>query len=102
MKATYASVDEGAVIHLVNAGEHGWLITSVGVLRSMRGQGAASRLLDVVIEDADREGVQLILSIEPDGTGLGYTALRAFYERHGFKPMPHAETGMVRPCRLHR
>jgi predicted GNAT family acetyltransferase len=99
MKDTYANVEQGAVIHLMDAGDHGYIITSVGVQRSMRGQGAASQLLKRVCADADREGVTLLLAVEPDGTGLGRNELIAFYGRHGFSGLD-AEDTMVREPRL--
>lgn len=88
MKSSYVNVEEGAVVHLMEiTGGAVWIVTSVAVpLRRNRGKGAASRLLDVVLADADAEGIQLVLSVEPDSTdGLNFDELYDFYERHSFR-----------------
>lgn len=88
MRSSYVNVEEGAVVHLMEiTGGAVWIVTSVAVpLRRNRGKGAASRLLDRVLVDSDAEGVQLVLSVEPDGTdGLDFEALQRFYVRHGFR-----------------
>jgi ribosomal protein S18 acetylase RimI-like enzyme len=77
----------------------GFVITSIGT-RS-RGKGNASRLLKTVLDEADREGVILYLSVEPDGTGLNEEQLRSWYHRNGFEDMDPelSDTGMVRQPR---
>lgn len=97
MKHMYFEKDTFTVIHTMVMFD-GVAVTGIGVGRAFRGQGAASRVLKEVIEDADREGVKLYLSIEPDGTGLEEDALRAWYSRFGFVNMDPELTdiGMVR------
>lgn len=100
MKHMYADIENGVIIHLMDIGD-GWLVTSVGVQSHQRGTGAASRLLDEVLKEADAEGVSMFLSIEPDGTGLDAATLRSWYERKGFEAMDPelTEIGMVRTPR---
>lgn len=97
MKDTYANVEDGSCIHLMELGPPAsdWMITSVGVQRSLRGRGAAGRLLDLVLAEADAEGTLLILSVQPDGTGLDEDTLRAFYGRRGFRLAPLLEDAVM-------
>lgn len=64
--------------------KEGWLITRINVPVAYRGRGHARELLRRVLADADAERVPLYLEISPSD-GLGFTELRAWYERHGFK-----------------
>ena len=66
--------------------EDDWCITRVTVARNLRGQGIASRLLQMVTDAADAEGVTLYLADEPgDATGLPHDALVQWYARNGFE-----------------
>lgn len=96
MKSDYFNLEEGAHICTMNAGAMGYIITQVAVRPEHRGKGAASRLLDEVCRNADHERVRLLLSVDPDGTGLSASALRSFYERHGFVAMNEEGAVMVR------
>lgn len=60
------------------------ILTEVVVHPDDRGKGWGSAVLKLVCEDADREGITLVLSVEPGPTGLSYEALKAWYERYGF------------------
>lgn len=103
MQSSYYNVAEGASINLMGTlpyHENWYLVTGVSVQFRFRGRGAASRLLKQVCADADREGVTLLLSIQPDGTGLGYEELRAFYARNGFAMFGSEEDAMIREPRL--
>lgn len=62
-----------------------WLFTGIDVAHNERGKGVARDLMRVVLDDADREGVTLILSVEPDGTGLSFEQLKSWYTRLGFE-----------------
>ncbi len=94
MKHQYYSVEAGTTVDLMCWNDDMWLITRVEVNRKFRGQGHASRMLDLVCADADAERATLVLSVEPDGTGLDTAALMAFYFKRGFVPLaeddPHA------------
>lgn len=96
MKTTYFNLDEGAMIHLM-PGDEVYLVTEVSVRPGYRRRGAASRLMDEMIADADREGVPLILTVQPDvpGVGLDFDQLVAFYSRKGFTELD-SEGTMVR------
>jgi GNAT superfamily N-acetyltransferase len=96
MKSDYFNLEEGAHICTMNAGAMGYIITQVAVRPEHRGTGAASRLLDEVCRNADHERVRLLLSVDPDGTGLSASALRSFYERHGFVAMQTDSAVLVR------
>lgn len=69
------------------------IITRIEVHKKFRGNGYASRMMERVCEDADEEGYLLLLSIEPDGTGLTFEQLREWYERMGF--VEHRESGAM-------
>jgi N-acetylglutamate synthase-like GNAT family acetyltransferase len=86
MQHVYFSKEDGVVIHGMDIGDC-WLITSIGVQSAQRGRGAATRMLQEVLKDADKDQVKLFLSIEPDGTGLDDDALRSWYSRLGFVSM---------------
>jgi GNAT superfamily N-acetyltransferase len=64
--------------------ERQWTVASVRVPEPHRGQGMGSKIMAMVIEDADREGVVLDLVINPGLNGLDEHALKAWYERLGF------------------
>lgn len=89
MKHHYADAPTRSIVSLHPAPDNAtqWWITRVSVLPPHRGNGIASRLLDLVCADADAEGITLWLGISPDiadVTALPYEELEAFYERRGF------------------
>lgn len=61
------------------------LLTRCEVGREERGRGHASKLMRMMLADADRDGITIYLSVEPDGTGLDALTLRSWYERLGFR-----------------
>jgi GNAT superfamily N-acetyltransferase len=96
MKTCYVIGHARAIADLVRPGEltSGWTITRINVPREHRGLGYGSVLLEVIITDADSEGVDLWLEISPSD-GLDYNELHAWYCRHGFRT--HFSSGyMVR------
>lgn len=84
MKHSYTDIYHRANVDLIRINPRAWLVTRVEVGSEWRGQGAGGRLLDRVCMAADVEGVDLLISVEPDGTGLDHEALVGFYERRGF------------------
>ena len=99
MKHIYYDPEHWATINLMEwSGDFpGWCITGVEVNYFYRGNGYASALLDEVLADADSEGVTLYLEIVPDGTGLSFEQLAAFYERKGFVQEPGlSDSGYMR------
>ena len=61
----------------------GYIISMVSTPRAHRGLGGASFLMELVLADADREGIILELEILPSGP-MNYGALKAWYNRLGF------------------
>ena len=52
-----------------------------------RGQGAASKAVDFVLSEADKNGLTVHLTPDPVGTGgMSKTQLEAFYKSRGFTP----------------
>jgi len=86
MKTCYVDRETRSIADLVAPGEltFAWTITRINVPHRHRGQGLGSTLLKQILEDADRDGVVLALEPAPSD-GLDYDALRAWYERHGFR-----------------
>lgn len=60
-----------------------YVITRINVMEQYRGQGYGTRILNMILEDADKEGKRLLLEPVPSG-GLDQKELEAWYERHGF------------------
>lgn len=85
MKTCYVDTEHRAIADLVPPYEltEGWTITRINVPTASRGHGVASRLLNRICQDADRERVSLWLEVVASD-GLDYSALCAWYQRHGF------------------
>jgi len=62
----------------------GWLITRVTTPIKLRNKGYATNVLQMVLEDADKEGETLLLGVSPDEPNIDINRLIKFYERHGF------------------
>jgi GNAT superfamily N-acetyltransferase len=62
------------------------VLSGVEVAYSLRGMGYGTRLLKLVLDDADKEGYVLLLSVGTDDSpkALSNEQLEAWYERHGF------------------
>jgi ribosomal protein S18 acetylase RimI-like enzyme len=67
-------------------GRNPTLITHIWAHPDYRDQRYASGLLAEVLLDADREGQQLMLSIQPDPGGMTWLQLAEWYKRCGFVP----------------
>lgn len=115
MRHLYADVDGWSTINLCDLtfafDKPTWVVQGVEVLPKNRGQGIARNLMKLVLEEADEEGVTLLLAVcAPYGhgrpsdskAGLYYEDLRAWYARLGFEPWLTDETGrgMIRHPRL--
>jgi len=62
------------------------VITRVITPHAKRGKGQASEAMRATCRDADREGVTLLLEVQPYGDGgLSIKQLKAWYSRLGFK-----------------
>lgn len=98
MKDTYSAYPIRAHAYLMPLTQSPgfWLLTGVEVGHESRGLGVARDLMKRVLFDADNERATICLSIEPDGTGLDYEQLKAWYTRLGFVEEPDSWTGMVR------
>jgi len=62
-------------------------IHRVSVLPKHRRKGIGTRLLKECCADADKEGITLLLSVEPDysDNGMTFPQLVEWYEKHGFR-----------------
>lgn len=86
MKACYSirlEVGQVAIADLIDHSPFGKIITRINVPYIYRGTGVGSRLLKMITDDADKEGVSLFLEIQPYGE-MTYDDLAAWYGRHGF------------------
>jgi predicted GNAT family N-acyltransferase len=73
--------------------ENVYLITRINVPHLHRGKGHGTKILNRIIEDADREGV--ILYVTPLSSGRwSQRALKSWYSRHGF--LDSTEEYMIR------
>lgn len=95
MKSTYMKQVEGSVRPAIADltrldrdpdlwGPNTWMLNRINVPHEARGRGHATNLLAMVLYDADAEGATVVLGPSPSD-GLDFTALVAWYERHGFK-----------------
>jgi len=97
MQHTYSDGEHFATVYLLSVNDkNAYIITGWEINQRYRGRGYASKLFDRVCADADNEGATLMLSVEPDGTGLDLIALFAFYESRGFVRMNESDVGMIR------
>jgi N-acetylglutamate synthase-like GNAT family acetyltransferase len=72
---------------LLHLSPHMSLLSGVEVAVNLRGRGNGTRLLKLVLADADKEGVTLVLSVGSDDSPLSLSNLQLadWYERHGFR-----------------
>lgn len=84
MEQVYIDRDSRAIADCLKPDSKGVvLITRINVPREYRFLGIGTRLLQRILDDADREGIDLELWPMPSG-GLKYRELVSWYERHGF------------------
>lgn len=73
---------------LIHYNDRTSIVTGLQVANELRGQGNGSKLLKLITDDADTEGIVLLLGVEPDASlGLSYDDLTAWYKRKGFRPV---------------
>jgi GNAT superfamily N-acetyltransferase len=68
------------VMPLVTGGHY---VNRINVPQRFRGKGYGSRLLNMILEDADNERTMLVLEPSASG-GLSQEDLIEWYQRHGF------------------
>lgn len=73
-----------AIADICDYYEDGMIITRINVPLVHRGRGHGSALLQMLLDDADKEGVKLWLEINASGE-LTHEQLELWYTRHGFK-----------------
>ena len=99
MRAVY--VEPGAngrgscIVDLIEAPETvspegGYVLTRIRTTPPDRGQGLARRLMRQVLDDADRENVPLLLTVQPYDDALDEREL-------GPRPGPNASRGEIAP-----
>lgn len=77
------------------AGQDMLLITGIQTSRAGRNQGRARKLLQFVLDQADKEHVILMLAVDPD-PGIDRDRLVQWYERVGFKFVQDGDPTMKR------
>ena len=90
MRTCYVIPEVRAIADLLAPGEmsSGWTISRINVPSAHRGKGYGTRLLSMIINDADREHANLWLEVQPSD-GLTRKQLTSWYARHGFKDGPY-------------
>jgi predicted GNAT family N-acyltransferase len=83
MKTSYYIEDVRAAADLIFV-EGRWFITRINVPMRHRGLGYGTKILRQILDDADKELVDLWLKIYPSGN-LSYEQLESWYTRYGFK-----------------
>lgn len=75
-----------SIASLLHIDDDRWLLSSITTAAPERGNGAGSRVLDVVCHAADAADAVLVLVVspDPDDAGLPVDALVTWYGRRGF------------------
>lgn len=68
-------------------------LSHVYVTPEKRGQGEGTALLEAICEQADQEGLALLIQVDD-------TRLVPWYTRHGFDVLQETPILMVRPCQV--
>lgn len=87
------------VINLKLNQDEVYLITRIEVGEESRNRGVGGKLLQLVCDAADYEGVILMLQVAPDGSYLSLSVdqLMDWYEQYGFESLEdYSEETMVR------
>lgn len=72
-----------AIADLADFGDEGIYITRINVPEQFRGQGHGTALLKMILEDADKEDLELKLEVYASGA-LNMEQLQEWYSRYGF------------------
>lgn len=80
----------------VLAPEGSFLITRINVPIAYRRKGLGTEMLKEIIEDADKEGVTLVLECVPSDMKMTQRVLAKWYEKHGFSTHQHLDWIMMR------
>lgn len=90
MKNCFYDRETNSIADLIPAHEmlnsNGMIISRINVPQQHRGKGHGTALLKQIMAEADKERLTLFLEIVPSGP-LDYNALKAWYERYGFKEL---------------
>ena len=86
MMTCYILFEQRSIADLVAPGEltQNWTITRINVPKEFRNKGYGTKLLKLILDDADRDMITLQLEPSPSD-GLNYKQLVAWYKRYGFK-----------------
>jgi predicted GNAT family acetyltransferase len=95
VRDSYSIINRGASVSLIGKDKQ-WIITAVEVTKNHRGEGHARSLMKAVCQDADEEGVTLLLSVSPSEPEMSKPRLRRFYSDFGFTGMIEDEDAMIR------
>ena len=90
MMSTYRYGD--CIAQLMQIEPQRWLLTHIGVppVTGSRGKGYGELCLSNLTTIADAEGVELVLSFQPD-PDMDPVRLRQWYRRHGFVDRPELD-----------
>ena len=70
--------------------ENTWRLGYLGVRPEHRGQGHGSRMLKEITGAADKAGVAIHATVQPDKGGLNKRQLHSWYKRAGFVRQPYS------------
>jgi GNAT superfamily N-acetyltransferase len=90
MKDTFFDYSTRSIINLIplaHSDKSKFWVSRVNTPPEHRGKGAATQLMTEMLQEADRQGIELYLGIYPSGD-LDVTQLRKWYERFGFTQDP--------------
>lgn len=86
MLRIYRHIESDAVADVSQWSNNHYMIDSIVVPPAFRGQGIGSQLLKMICNDADKEGVNLVLQVASDKTSsLDDYELFEWYARYGFQ-----------------
>lgn len=99
MHSTYSINLDFRVAAMAQISQQTLELTSLQVEPAFRRQGLGRRLMKLVCDDADREGVELCLMAAGSSDALSTVQLEAWYRRFGFVG-PNDRQMMVRKPRV--